>query len=133
MNVLRKLRAFHILMFLLLLLSLFFAVFTELTQGKAGLFLFDYSGMENSESSIIMRFQTEGMVISGQSVLQGRTGGNRLWRYILSFVIFAFFIKAFSKIMFLEYFLPGNSGWKFFHNLVISFFLGGRAPPSPAY
>ena len=129
----RKLRVSRILLFFFLLFSLFFVFFADFIQGRAGAFSLDNAGSETSGSSIVMRFQTEGMVICGQSVLQGRASGNRFWRYILFFVIFACFIKTADRIVLLEYYLPVNPGRRFFHNLLISFFLGGRAPPVSAY
>jgi uncharacterized membrane protein YfcA len=66
----------------------------------------------------------------GQTPLQNRT--HRLWRQCLSLVAFALFLGAVYGLR-VQKRLPLDYCKKLFHILVVSLFLGGRAPPLFAY
>jgi uncharacterized membrane protein YraQ (UPF0718 family) len=88
------------------------------------------SGGETSESGGPALLISESFLFCGQPLIQTRARFNRIWRQFLCFIIFALFLKGFSKVMIGKYYLHNYFPKKFFHSLLISFLLGGRAPPS---
>jgi hypothetical protein len=88
---------------------------------------------ETTESGGTAFFVSENLLLCGRTPAQSRTQSNRLWRQVLSFVLFVLFLMVFSSVMLREYYLHNYSARKFFHTLVNSFLLGGRAPPFSAY
>lgn len=91
------------------------------------------SGGETSESGGIALFVSENLLLCGRPLIQNRAQSNRFWRQVLSFILFVLFFNAFSGVVLREYYLHNYFSRKFFHILLNSLLLGGRAPPCPAY
>jgi hypothetical protein len=70
--------------------------------------------------------------VLSQLPVQTRTRTHRLWRQGLSLVVFALSAGAVYGLAVHKRF-PFNYCQKLFHILVVSLFLGGRAPPLSAY
>lgn len=91
------------------------------------------SGGGTTESGGTAFFVSENLLLCGRTPAQSRAQSHRLWRQVLSLVLFALFLMVFSGVRLREYYLHNRVFQKFFHTLVNSFLLGGRAPPLSAY
>ena len=131
MNWQKDFRVIHIFLLLYLLIFLFFTVFSEFTQGNSSIFSLEEG--KNQGSDLILYFRPGNIDLNNTLVSQFRANGNRIWRLILLFVAFSVFLEAIFKIILQKYCFSTYSHEKFIHNLVISYFLGGRAPPFFAY
>jgi hypothetical protein len=88
---------------------------------------------ETSESGGTAFFVSEKFLFCGRTPAQSRSHSGRLWRQVLSLIVFSLFLRVFGSVMLREYYLHNYFVRKFFHILVNSFLLGGRAPPLSAY
>jgi hypothetical protein len=66
-------------------------------------------------------------------LVETRTQINKTWRQCLSLIAFALFLKAVYKITIQDRYFRNSYRQRFSHTLVISFLLGGRAPPCSVY
>jgi hypothetical protein len=123
------------LLFLLLLPCVLFGSITEFTRNIKDIDFLPsvVSAEEPSESGGIALFISESLVLCGQPLAQHRSQSNRLWKQFLSLIVFVLSLNVFNKATLLKYYLQKYSSPKFFHTLIISLLLGGRAPPRPAY
>jgi hypothetical protein len=119
------------LLLLVLLPCVLFNTFVEFTKDIKEMAALSsaISGGETSESSGTTHIFSENILLCGQPLTQNRSPFNKFWRQLLSLISFALFLKTFSNVTFrkcyLHYYLPR----KFFHTLVTSLLLSGRAPP----
>jgi hypothetical protein len=97
------------------------------------LLFFAVSEGESSESGGIALPVSEGPPVCGRTAVQKRIRFDRLWKQFLSPAVFALLLKAFDKVTIQRYYLHHYFSRDFFHLLVISLFLGGRAPPRSVY
>lgn len=75
----------------------------------------------------------ESFLLRGQTPIQRRARPDRPWKQFLSPAVFMLFPGAFDKITMGKHCLYGHFSRVFFHLLVISLLLGGRAPPRSVY
>jgi hypothetical protein len=87
------------------------------------------SGEETSESGGTMPLVLESLLFYSQPPAQSRTQLHRLWRQFLLLIICGLSLKTCSKLTLRKYYLHNYFPQKFFHSLLISLLLGGRAPP----
>jgi hypothetical protein len=132
-----KMKGLYNLCFLLLVLipGLLFGGFAAFSRNIKGIAFLSSAVLDGeiSESGGTVFFVSENLLAYGRTPAQGRTQSNRLWRQILSLIVFCLFTRMFSSVMLREDYLHNHSVRKFFHILVSSFLLGGRAPPFSVY
>jgi hypothetical protein len=126
------------LFFLLLLAVLPCVLFSTLTEFARDIKEIDFQfstalGGETSESGGNLLLISESLLFYSQQLTQNRVQLNKFWRQFLALVMCVPFLKNFSKISLRKYYLHHYFPLKFFHGLVLSLLLGGRAPPRPAY
>jgi hypothetical protein len=87
---------------------------------------------ETSESCGTMLLISENLLLCNQPLAQNKVRLGKFWRQLLSLIVFALFLKAFSRVTLQKYYLHNYFPQKIFHLLVLSLLLGGRAPPRSA-
>jgi hypothetical protein len=85
---------------------------------------------KTSESGGTTLFISESLLFRSQMPAQNRGPSNKLWRQFFSLIVLALLLTACGRIILLKHYLHNHFPRKFFHILVISLLLGGRAPPS---
>jgi hypothetical protein len=123
------------LRFLLLLVLLPCVLFSALAEFTRDIREIDFLSFAVSEGEASDSGETP-LLISGsflsciQPPAQNRGQGAKWWRQFLSLIVLALLLRAFNNIMLRKQYLHNYFPRKFFHTLVISLLLGGRAPPS---
>jgi hypothetical protein len=119
------------LRFLLLIPCILFIFSAEFARNvkKADFLSATVSGEETSESGGTALFTSENPLLCSQMLNRNKTRLNKLWRQFLSFIIFALLVKPFGKITLQKHHPHNYFLQNFFHVLLISLLLGGRAPP----
>jgi hypothetical protein len=135
MGKIKILRKLYILLLLALLPCVLFSALVEFTRDLQEMDVYSsaISGRQTPESGGTVPLFSENLLLCGQPLTQNRSPLNKLWRQILSLIVFALLLKAFSKIALREYYLHNYFPRQFFHTLVTSLVLSGRAPPRAAY
>jgi hypothetical protein len=88
---------------------------------------------EKNETSGSALLISESFLFYSQPLTKTRTQFHRLWRQFLALIVLALFLKACCKNALQKYCLHHYFPREFFHGLLISFLLGGRAPPRLAW
>jgi uncharacterized membrane protein YraQ (UPF0718 family) len=91
------------------------------------------SGEESSESGGTTPLVSESLLFYSQPLTQTRAQLHKLWRQFLALILCALLLKFFNKLTLRKYYLHNYFPQEFFHNLLMSLLLGGRAPPRSAY
>ncbi|MDR3174871.1 MAG: hypothetical protein LBU19_11510 [Treponema sp.] len=121
-----------LLIFSILLPCVLFSAVAELTRNIQRIELPSSTVLAEEGSEPGGLFIAEGPLRS-QPLSQNKTRLNKLWKYLLSLVVFASLLGAFSKAALEKNRLHNYVPRKFFRILVISLLLGGRAPPYPLF
>jgi hypothetical protein len=129
------------LIFLILLPCILFGALAEFARDIKEIDARSSAGLsgETAETSVSDEpggtafFISENPPLYSQPLTQSRVQLNRLWRQFLALIICALLLKSFSKVMLLKYCLHYYFPRVFFHSLLISLLLGGRAPPRSIY
>jgi hypothetical protein len=119
------------LLLLVLIPCILFIVLAEFARDikKTELLSSPVSGGETSESGETALFVSESFLLCSQPLTRNKTRLNKFGRQFLSLTVFALLPKTFSKVTLRKYHLHHYFPRDFFHILVISLFLSGRAPP----
>jgi hypothetical protein len=91
------------------------------------------SGGETPESGGTALLLSESLLFYSQPPVKNRGQFHKLWRQFLALIVCALFVEAFNKVTLRKYYLRHYFPKEFFHGLVVSLLLGGRAPPRSAY
>jgi hypothetical protein len=128
----RNLCDLRLLLLLVLLPCVLFGALADFTRDirEIDLLSFAVSGGETSDSGETALLISGSLLscIQPQAPNRGQTA--KWWRQFLSLIVLVLFLRAFNKIMLRKQYLHNYFPRKFFHTLVISLLLGGRAPPS---
>ncbi|MDR2210018.1 MAG: hypothetical protein LBO65_00920 [Spirochaetaceae bacterium] len=130
-----KLKSPHGLRFLLLGLfpCVLFGALAEFARDVNGLEAYSavIAGEETSDPGKTL-LVSENPLFYGQMQGGNRTLFGRFWKQFLSLAVFAL-INLLGKIPIRPYYIHYYSPQEFFHILVVSLLLGGRAPPRSVY
>jgi hypothetical protein len=128
-------RSLCFLLFLVLLPCVLSGALTEFAREikEAGILSSAVSGGETSESGGTTPLISENPLFYSQPLTQNRAQLHRLWRQFPALITCVLFLKACSKLTLRKYYLHNYFPQEFFHSLLISLLLGGRAPPRTAY
>jgi len=83
----------------------------------------------NRESGVSLRFFLEEPFLYNPVAAQNLNPAGRLWRQVLLAALFSLTAGTAGSIIIKKYIYYGFHYQKIFHNLIVSFSLGGCAPP----
>ncbi|MDR2094622.1 MAG: hypothetical protein LBP76_03785 [Treponema sp.] len=128
-------RGLYFLLFLVLRPCVLSGALTEFVRDikESGVLSSPVSGEKTSESGGTTPLISENPLFYSQPLTQNRAQLHRLWRQFLALIICVLLLKAYSKLTLRKYYLHNYFPREFFHSLLISLLLGGRAPPLSAY
>jgi hypothetical protein len=120
--------------FFFLLPCILFGAFAEFT-GEIGEINWLSSTVlegEAPEPGGTVPFVSENIRLYSQPLTKNRGQPGKLWKQIFSLLLFALLLKPLNKVTRGKYSFQHYFPRKFFHSLLISLILGGRAPPQTA-
>jgi hypothetical protein len=130
MDKLKNLRGLRFFLLLVLLPCVLFSALAGLAQSAADYSASAVSGTSGHGGTALPA--SNYYVLYSQYDTQGRTQLNKIWRQCFPFIVIALSLRASRRITNQKHFIY-NYYQKLFHILIVSFFLGGRAPPHSSY
>ncbi|MDR2617490.1 MAG: hypothetical protein LBC62_01350 [Treponema sp.] len=85
--------------------------------------------LENAPEGDLLLTISESCILLNQVPVQQKTQNSKLWRQFISILIAALFLQSLFRLVIQKYACCIHDKISFFHTLITSLFLGGRAPP----
>jgi hypothetical protein len=85
--------------------------------------------LENAPGGDLFLTISESCILLNPVPVQQKNQNSRLWRQFVTILAAALFLKSLFRLVIQKYAYCIHDNTSFFHTLVTSLFLGGRAPP----